>query len=131
MIVLGPDTTSPPAKIPARPVASVRGSATMPAQPLTSIPAPSGRIDGSGSSPTATRIVVAGSSIMESGTGAQTGRPFSVAPVGRCSVQRRPATTPSRPTTSATARPGRIEMPSRSAASISSSWAGMSLRPRR
>ena len=62
MIVRGPDTTSPPAKIPARPVARVRGSATIPAQPLTSMPAPSGRIDGSGSSPMATRIALAGSS---------------------------------------------------------------------
>ena len=43
MIVLGPDTTSPPAKMPARPVASVPGSATMPAQPLTSMPAPFGQ----------------------------------------------------------------------------------------
>ena len=62
MIVRGPDTTSPPAKIPARPVARVRGSATIPAQPLTSMPAPSGRMDGSGSSPMATRIALAGSS---------------------------------------------------------------------
>ena len=69
MMVFGPETTSPPAKIPARPVARVRGSATMPAQPLTSIPAPSGRIDGSGSSPTATRIVVAWSSSSEPGIG--------------------------------------------------------------
>ena len=60
MMVLGPDTTSPPAKTPAWPVARVRGSATIPAKALTSMPAPSGRIDGSGSSPTATRIVVAG-----------------------------------------------------------------------
>ncbi len=58
MIVLAPDTTSPPAKTPLRPVAWP-ASATMPEKPLVSMPAPSGRIEGSGSSPTATRTVVA------------------------------------------------------------------------
>ena len=38
MIVLGPVTTSPPAKTPGRPVARVRGSAAIPAQALVSMP---------------------------------------------------------------------------------------------
>ena len=131
MMVLGPETTSPPAKIPARPVARVRGSATMPAQPLTSIPAPSGRIDGSGSSPIATRIAAAGSSRVAP-VGAQDDRPpVPASPVGRMTSTRIATTVPSRPTTSVGARPSAIAMPSRSAASISSSCAGMSARPRR
>ena len=82
MMVRGPETTSPPAKIPARPVARVRGSATIPAQPLTSMPAPSGRIDGSGSSPIATRIAVAGSSRI-SPVGGPAGRAIGGGRVGR------------------------------------------------
>ena len=131
MIVRGPDTTSPPAKIPARPVARVRGSATIPAQPLTSMPAPSGRIDGSGSSPMATRIALAGSSRI-SPVDAQPARPAGAASSGaRMTSQRTATTAPLRPTTSSGARPSRTTMPSRSAASISSAWAGMSRRPRR
>ena len=99
MIVLGPDTTSPPAKMPARPVASVRESATMPAQPLTSIPAPAGRIDGSGSSPTATRIVAAGRSRSRAGDrhpmALGSHRPARRGPLGS-SMQRMAMTAPSR-----------------------------------
>src|SRR4029078_5694948 len=69
MIVLGPDTTSPPANTPGRPVADVRGSVTIPAQPLLSTPAARGRIEGSGSSPIATRTVEAGRSTKASATG--------------------------------------------------------------
>ena len=83
MIVFGPVTTSPPAKTPRRPVARVRGSAAIPAQALVSMPAPSGRIEGSGSSPMATRMTSASITASEPGTGAQTARPPSTAPVGR------------------------------------------------
>src|SRR6185369_1850706 len=100
MMVLGPDTTSPPAKIPVRPVARVRESATIPAQPLTSIPAPAGRIDGSGSSPTATRIVAVGRSRSVPGTGSH-GAAGSVVPaVALVSMQRIATTAPSRLRTS-------------------------------
>ena len=50
---------------------------------------------------------------------------------GAVSTQRRPMTVPSRLTTSTGARPVRTMIPSRSAASISSTWAGIARRPRR
>ena len=106
----------------------------MPAQPLTSMPAPSGRMDGSGSSPIATRIALAGSS-RDSPEGSQACRPpAGVAPAavaGTITDTRSATTAPSRPTTSSGASASRIAMPSRSAASTSSAWAGISARLRR
>ena len=55
----------------------------MPAQPLTSIPAPSGRIDGSGSSPMATRTAAAGSSRVAPVGAHDVRPPAPVSPVGR------------------------------------------------
>ena len=135
MIVFGPDTTSPPAKMPARPVASVRGSATMPAQPLTSMPAPFGQdrrvgllADGDEDRRRGEFVLGAGDRLPG---GPRSPAAGGAAGAGRVSTQRMPTTAPSRPTTSTGARPVRTMIPSRSAASISSTWAGISARPRR
>ena len=95
------------------------------------MPAPSGRIDGSGSSPIATRIASASIVASEPGTGTQVARPCSTAPVGACSMIPTARTAPSVPSTSVTVAPIRKAIPSRLAASTSSAWAGISLNPRR
>ena len=112
----------------------VRGSATMPAQPLISMPAPAGRIDGSGSSPIATRIVAAGMSSDRCPGPARRRhdrRPSRSARRWRMHSQRghrRPRHRGRPPVTAAVdgSRCLRVR-----AASTSSVWAGISARPRR
>ena len=129
MIVFGPETTSPPANTPLRPVASVRASATMPAAAADLDPGadrqdrrvrlladghqdrrgrPVSRAAGNGSRDRAPAIELAGGSLADD------------AQAGHESVETDNPVTPT---------PVRISIPSRSAASTSSCWAGMSAAP--